>query len=102
MARLTILTGARRGQRFDLPPGIVTIGRQVGNTLVVADESVANQHLLLSVDHEGCRVKDRSGGGTAVNGVLGTGASGVNLATGGSGGAGGPVVLPQGLGVGGR
>ena len=65
MARLTILTGARRGQRFELPPGIVTIGRQVGNTLVVADESVANQHLLLSVDHEGCRVKDRSGGGTA-------------------------------------
>ncbi len=69
MARLTILTGARRGQRFELPPGIVTIGRQVGNTLVLADESVANQHLLLSVDHEGCRVKDRSGGGTAVNGT---------------------------------
>lgn len=68
MARLTILTGARRGQRFELPPGIVTIGRQVGNTLVVADESVANQHLLLTVDPEGCRIKDRSGGGTAVNG----------------------------------
>ncbi|MBI5799520.1 MAG: FHA domain-containing protein [Verrucomicrobia bacterium] len=69
MARLTILTGARRGQRFELSPGIVTIGRQVGNTLVVADESVANQHLLLSVDPDGCRVKDRSGGGTAVNGA---------------------------------
>lgn len=68
MARLTILTGARRGQRFELPPGIVTIGRQVGNTLVVADESVANQHLLLTVDPEGCRIKDRSGGGTVVNG----------------------------------
>lgn len=68
MARLIILTGARRGQRFELPPGIVTIGRQTGNTLVVADESVANQHLLLSVDPEGCRMKDRSGGGTAVNG----------------------------------
>lgn len=68
MARLTILTGARRGQRFELPPGIVTIGRQVGNTLVLTDASVANQHLLLSVDPEGCRLKDRSGGGTSVNG----------------------------------
>lgn len=68
MARLIILTGARRGQRYELPPGIVTIGRQVGNTIVIADESVANQHLLLSVDAEGCRMKDRSGGGTAVNG----------------------------------
>lgn len=68
MARLTILTGARRGQRFELPPGIVTIGRQPGNTLALTDESVANQHLLLSVDSEGCRIKDRSGGGTAVNG----------------------------------
>jgi hypothetical protein len=69
MARLTILTGARRGQRFELPPGIVTIGRQSGNTLALSDESVANQHLLLSVDAEGCRIKDRSGGGTAVNGT---------------------------------
>lgn len=68
MARLTILTGARRGQRFELPPGIVTIGRQVGNTLAIADESVGGQHLLLTVDPEGCRLKDRSGGGTAVNG----------------------------------
>ncbi len=68
MARLTILTGARRGQRYELPPGIVTVGRQPGNTIVIADESVANQHLLLSVDAEGCRLKDRSGGGTAVNG----------------------------------
>ncbi|MFM8469994.1 MAG: FHA domain-containing protein [Limisphaerales bacterium] len=68
MARLTILTGARRGQRFELPPGIVTIGRQPGNTLALSEESVANQHLLLSVDSEGCRIKDRSGGGTAVNG----------------------------------
>jgi hypothetical protein len=68
MARLTILTGARRGQRFELPPGIVTVGRSVGNTIALADESVANQHLLLSIDPDGCRIKDRSGGGTAVNG----------------------------------
>ena len=68
MARLTILSGARRGQRFELPPGIVTLGRQAGNTIVIADESVSNQHLLLSVDPDGCRLKDRSGGGTAVNG----------------------------------
>ena len=64
MARLTILTGARRGQRFELPPGIVTLGRQAGNTIVIADESVSNQHLLLSVDPDGCRLKDRSGGGS--------------------------------------
>ena len=68
MARLIILTGARRGQRFELPPGIVTLGRSAGNTIAIQDESVANQHLLLSVDPEGCRLKDRSGGGTAVNG----------------------------------
>ncbi len=68
MARLTILTGARRGQRFELPPGIVTVGRSVGNTIALGDESVANQHLLLSIDADGCRMKDRSGGGTAVNG----------------------------------
>ncbi|NBR84298.1 MAG: FHA domain-containing protein [Verrucomicrobia bacterium] len=68
MAGFIILTGARRGQRYVLPPGIVTIGRQPGNTIVIADDSVANSHLLLSVDHEGCRMKDRSGGGTAVNG----------------------------------
>ena len=75
MPRLTILTGARRGQRFELPPGIVTIGRAVGNTIALADESVNNQHLLLSVDPEGCRLKDRSGGGTAVNGTHVTTAS---------------------------
>lgn len=69
MPRLTILTGGRRGQRFDLPPGIVTIGRAVGNTIALADESVSNQHVLLSLDPEGCRMKDRSGGGTAVNGA---------------------------------
>ena len=68
MPRLTILTGPRRGQRFELPPGIVTIGRQPGNTIVLADESIASSHVLLSVDPEGCRLKDRSGGGTAVNG----------------------------------
>jgi len=68
MARFIILSGARRGQRFELPPGIVTVGRSVGNTIALSDESVANQHLLLSIDPEGCRLKDRSGGGTAVNG----------------------------------
>jgi hypothetical protein len=62
------LTGARRGQRFELPPGIVTIGRQVGNTLAIADDSVGGQHLLITVDPAGCRIKDRSGGGTMVNG----------------------------------
>ena len=75
MARLTILTGARRGQRYELPPGIVTVGRSPGNTIVLADESVSNQQLLLSVDPEGCRLKDRSGGGTAVNGAHVTTAS---------------------------
>jgi len=68
MARLIILSGARRGQRFELPPGIMTIGRSAGNSIALADESVASQHLLLSIDPEGCRIKDRSGGGTAVNG----------------------------------
>lgn len=68
MARLTILTGARRGQRYELPPGILTIGKSLGNTIILSEESVANQQLLLSVDPEGCRLKDRSGGGTAVNG----------------------------------
>ncbi len=68
MPRLTIMTGPRRGQRFELPPGIVTIGRQPGNTIVLADESVASSHLLLSVDPDSCRLKDRSGGGTAING----------------------------------
>jgi hypothetical protein len=72
MAGFIILTGARRGQRYVLPPGIVTIGRQPGNTIVITDESIANSHLLLSVDHEGCRMKDRSGGGTMVNGAQAT------------------------------
>ncbi|MFA6546226.1 MAG: FHA domain-containing protein, partial [Limisphaerales bacterium] len=68
MAKIIILTGARRGQRYELPPGIVTIGRQPGNTIVIADESLAPSHLLLSVDTDGCRLKDRSGGGTMLNG----------------------------------
>ena len=68
MAGFIILTGARRGQRYQLPPGIVTVGRQPGNTIVIPDDSLAPSHLLLSVDHEGCRIKDRSGGGTTLNG----------------------------------
>ena len=37
MPRLIILNGPRAGQRFELPPGIVTLGRQAGNTIVIAD-----------------------------------------------------------------
>ena len=60
MAKLQILSGNKIGQSFPLPNGPVTIGSAGSNTIILPDESVENQHAMLIVEGDHCRLRDRT------------------------------------------
>ena len=72
---LVITSQKGQEQRFKLPPGIYTIGREDKNKIVLGDETISGKHAVLSVGEElaiedlnsstgtymeGSRVRDRS------------------------------------------
>jgi hypothetical protein len=66
--RIVVLTGLHRGQAFDLYPGELTIGREDGSAIMLADPMVSHTHALLRVRGDVVTIEDlRSTNGTAVN-----------------------------------
>jgi len=56
------------GQRFELVAGVVTIGREAGNTIVLADQTVSRSQARVSVINGVATLEDvGSSGGTFVN-----------------------------------
>ena len=56
------------GQRFELAAPVVTIGREAGNTIVIADQTVSRSHARISVVNGLATIEDAgSSGGTFVN-----------------------------------
>ena len=71
---LVILSGLDSGRAFPLPVGRSTLGRDAGNTIMLADASVSRRHCALEVDADGCgTVTDLgSANGTLVDGTTDT------------------------------
>ncbi|MEY2747955.1 MAG: hypothetical protein RL112_2997 [Planctomycetota bacterium] len=51
-------SGDRKGETVPIGPGTLTIGRKLGNTLVVPDPSVSGSHARIELDGSGLVVKD--------------------------------------------
>ncbi|MHB8637036.1 MAG: FHA domain-containing protein [Fimbriimonadaceae bacterium] len=63
-------SGPSAGQRFELTAGLVTIGREPGNAVVIADQTVSRNHARVSVINGAATIEDAgSTGGTFVNDV---------------------------------
>lgn len=69
-ARLVGLTGALAGQSIPLSSGSISVGREIGNELMVDDPTVSRRHSQLRMDDSGLFVVDLgSSNGTYVNGA---------------------------------
>ena len=67
--QLLVQQGPRAGQSFDLNKPIVTLGREVGNDIVLEDPQVSRHHARLTLATGGYVIEDLgSTNGTAVNG----------------------------------
>jgi hypothetical protein len=67
---LIVHQGPRPGQRFSLTQPTVTIGREVGNDVVISDPQVSRRHASLTWDGSHFIIQDLgSANGTFVNGV---------------------------------
>lgn len=63
-------SGPIAGQRFELATGVTTLGREAGNTLVIADQTVSRNHARITVAGGVATLEDAgSSGGTFVNEV---------------------------------
>lgn len=63
------ITGPNGPQVFDLPQGAVTLGRQVGNQLLLNDPLVSRQHARIECTSQECQITDLgSANGTLFNG----------------------------------
>ncbi len=61
-------SGPLAGQRFELAPGATTLGREAGNTIVIADQSVSRNHARITVAALVATLEDvGSSGGTFLN-----------------------------------
>jgi len=71
MYRLVIVAGPQAGTSHALHGGESTLGRQAGNTIVLASTKVSKKHCSVSIDGADVTVKDEgSSNGTFVNGSL--------------------------------
>jgi PAS domain-containing protein len=71
MLKLTVVSGPNRGASFPLTAGETSIGRQMGNVIVLPSNRVSKKHCALEVEGDRISVKDLgSSNGTFVNGVL--------------------------------
>ena len=65
---MIILEGSDKGQSFDLPQGVVTIGRDQANSVPLSDPEVSQWHAELHINPEGFSVVDLdSASGVFVN-----------------------------------
>ncbi len=72
---LVIDTGPASGQRIPLTPDGITVGRQAGNDLVIADAQLSREHARFDLGAAGPTVTDLdSANGTTVNGRPSNGA----------------------------
>lgn len=71
MYKLTVINGAARGTVFRLEDGERTVGRTLGNDVVLPSPQVSKKHCVLNVQGSDVTVSDAgSSNGTFVNGVL--------------------------------
>ncbi len=71
MYRLTVVSGPGRGTVFRIKEGENSVGRQLGNTVVLPSTQVSKRHCVLVASHGKILVKDEgSANGTFVNGSL--------------------------------
>ena len=71
MYRLVMIAGPQAGTSHPLHGGESTLGRQAGNTIVLASTKVSKKHCSISVDGSDVILKDEgSSNGTFVNGSL--------------------------------
>lgn len=73
--QILVQQGPRAGQAFDLNKPVITIGREVGNDIVLEDSQVSRHHARLAQQGAGLVLEDLgSTNGTAVNGqrLIGT------------------------------
>ena len=67
-ASLVVTDGPEKGKRIDLRPGELSVGRESGNDIVLADAQVSRRHALLTVAGDSVTVRDLgSTNGTFVN-----------------------------------
>ena len=68
--RLIGLTGVVSGEVVPLAGTVISIGRDAGNSLALADPAVSRRHCLITRSGEACEIRDLdSANGTFVNGV---------------------------------
>jgi PAS domain-containing protein len=73
MYRLTVVSGPGRGTVFRISEGENSVGRQLGNTVVLPSTQVSKRHCVLVASNGKVLVKDQgSSNGTFVNGSLAT------------------------------
>jgi hypothetical protein len=71
MYKLMVIAGPNRGTSFEVENGETSIGRQSGNSVVLASSKVSKRHCVLVASHGELIVRDEgSSNGTFVNGVL--------------------------------
>lgn len=71
MYRLVVVAGPGRGTKFKLGMGENTIGRQLGNTVVLPSSQVSKKHCVLVASNGKVIVQDNgSANGTFVNGMM--------------------------------
>jgi hypothetical protein len=73
--QILVQQGPRAGQAFDLNKPVITIGREVGNDIILEDPQVSRHHVRLAQQGSGLVIEDLgSTNGTAVNGqrLIGT------------------------------
>lgn len=78
--QILVQQGPRAGQAFDLNKPVITIGREVGNDIVLEDPQVSRHHARLAQQGAGFVIEDLgSTNGTAINGQRVIGTRPVNL-----------------------
>lgn len=71
MYRLTVVSGPGRGTVFKIKDGENSVGRQLGNTVVLPSTQVSKRHCVLVASNGKILIKDQgSANGTFVNGSL--------------------------------
>jgi pSer/pThr/pTyr-binding forkhead associated (FHA) protein len=71
MYKLMVIAGPNRGTSFEVENGETSIGRQSGNSVVLASSKVSKRHCVLVASNGELIVRDEgSSNGTFVNGVL--------------------------------
>src|SRR4051812_36800685 len=71
MYKLMVVAGPNRGTSYAVQEGQVTIGRQVGNVIVLESAKVSKHHCKLEIVGSEVVMRDEgSANGTFVNGVL--------------------------------